>query len=352
MKRLLVFLLFISISLSIGGCHNAGGHSAGGLQTAPSAPPSSIVTEVSAKEVSPPSYEEALDLIHAFSGSGDELQRAMQLADALSKSHPNSGYAQTLLAEALSTWRLDQEGEPAELREQIIQLSDEALRLNPRLAQAHVAKARALVRASAYNQAQTAIDAALELDPNLSGAIFMRAEIFRRTVNLAQGDAWYRKFINSTSSRTRKSNGYSWLGKMYQDAAWNSPTERKVLTAKARDSYERGLELNPDGAWDNVNFAIFLNDYAADFDGAERYAQKALSTMEFPMARYNLAAARYQKLWAGPSNRPGASLGQAVRDVASSTQISLQDAIAFSAFSSVVRDRLLELQTRMPGPSN
>jgi tetratricopeptide (TPR) repeat protein len=304
---------------------------------------------VPAKGANPPSYEEALDLIHAFSGSGDELQRALQLADALSKSHPDSGYAQTLLAEALSTWRLTQKGEPAELRDQIIKLSDEALRLNPLLAQAHVAKARALVRASRYGQAEGAIDAALKLDPNLSGAMFLRAEIFRRIGNVTQGDVWYRRFIDSTSSRSRKSNGYYWLGKMYQDAAWDNPAERKVLTAKARDSYERMLELAPDGAWANVNFAIFLNDHAADFDGAERYALKALSKMEFPMARYHLAAARYQKLWARASNMDSATLDQAVSQVFSSTTVSLKDAIAFPAFSSVVRGRLQGLQARILG---
>src|SRR5438552_11538190 len=113
----------------------------------------------------PPSYEEALDLIHAYSGSGNELQRAMLLTSALAKTHPKSGYAQTLYAEALSTWKLDQDGQPAELREQIIAMSDEALKLNPKLAQAHVAKARALVRSSMYGPATTSINAALSLDP-------------------------------------------------------------------------------------------------------------------------------------------------------------------------------------------
>ena len=196
----------------------------------------------------PPSYEEALDLIHAYSGSGNELQRAMLLTSALAKTHPKSGYAQTLYAEALSTWKLDQDGQPAELREQIIAMSDEALKLNPKLAQAHVAKARALVRSSMYGPATTSINAALSLDPTLSGAMFLRAEVFRRTGALNDADIWYRKFIEATPSKSRKSNGYAWIGTMYQDAAWNDAANRKALTSKAREAYEQMLSLEPGGA--------------------------------------------------------------------------------------------------------
>jgi hypothetical protein len=304
------------------------------------------ITSVAAAPPSP-IYEQALDLIHAYSGSGNELQRAMQLAEVLSKSEPKSGYAQVLYAEALSTWRLDQDGEPTVLRDQIIAMSDEALRLNPSLAQAHIAKARALVRSSLYTQANSSIDAALLIDPTLSGAIFLRAEVFRRTGAVGEADTWYRKFIDSTSSLTRKSNGYAWLGTMYQDAAQNDSVNRKALTAKARAAYENMLSLAPDGAWKNVNFAIFLNDHAADFETAERYAQKALGLMEFPMARYHLAAARYQKLGANAVNIQRPALAKAVTEVATSTSVSLADAIAFPSFSSVVRGRLLELKAQL-----
>jgi tetratricopeptide (TPR) repeat protein len=271
----------------------------------------------------------------------------MQLADELSKSEPKSGYAQVLFAEALSTWRLDQYGKPVEVRDQVIAIADEALRLNPRLAQAHVAKARALVRSSLYQRANTSIDAALSIDPNLIGAIFLRAEVFRRTSALGDADIWYRKFVDSTTSNSRKSNGYYWLGKMYQDAAWYDAENRKALTAKARVAYESMLSLDPGGAWRNVNFAIFLNDHAADFDAAERYAQKALGLMEFPMARYHLAAARYQKLGANASSMRCPELATAAKQVAESTRVSLADAIAFSSFSSVVRGRLKELQAKL-----
>jgi tetratricopeptide (TPR) repeat protein len=306
-----------------------------------------VVVETSAKETHPPSFEEAIELIHSHSGAGDQPQRAMLLVEALSKSHPNSGYSQALLAEALSTWNLDQEGKPAELRDQIINLSDQALLLNPKLAQAYVAKARALVRASMFKEATSAIDAALKIDPTLSGAIFLRAEVYRRMGKIEEGDAWYRKFINSTSNPSRKSNGYYWLGKIYEEAAWRTPTDRKSLIAKAKESYQKMVELDPEGAWKNVNFAIFLNDHAADFEGAERYALKALSIMEFPMARYHLAAARYQQLWAGLPDIDGQKLVQGVAQVYASTNISLRDALMFPSFSAVLRARLEQLHARV-----
>src|SRR5262249_15820395 len=106
------------------------------------------ISYAASKSESPPEeYQRALQLVHSFTGSGNQLAVGMQLGERLSTSHPNGGYAETLRAEALSTWRLNQEGQPAELRAHILALTDQALRLNPTLAQAHVARARALLRA-------------------------------------------------------------------------------------------------------------------------------------------------------------------------------------------------------------
>ena len=294
----------------------------------------------------PANYFEALELIQAYSGAGDELDRAMAIARELSRSQPDSGLSHVLLADASSTWRLNQSGEPADLREQILSLADEALRLDPTLAHAHVAKARVYVRASMHPEATAEIDAALALDPELDSAVFLRAEIYRRSGQLSEADVWYRKFIESTPTSARKSNGYGWLATMYQDAAWTNSPDRDMFTAKAREAHERTIELDPLGAWKNVNFAVFLNEYVADYDGAERYAERALEIMEFPMARYHLAAARYQKVWASPPSVGAEALESAIAEVASSTEVSLEEAIAFRSFSTRMRRRLEQLQSR------
>ena len=304
-----------------------------------------------AQDPSSNTYERALDLVHSYSGSGPELQQAMQLAGELSKSAPKSGYAQALYAEAMSTWELDQKGRPTELRDRVIELSDEAIKLNPRLAQAYVSKARALLRSSMYDAANTSIESALAIDPKLSGAIFLRADAYRRLGTIAEADIWYRRFIDSTSSNNRKANGYAWLAEMYRTAARVDEDKRTEFTAKAKAAFEGSLSQEPNGAWRNVNYAIFLNEYASDFEAAERYAQKALGMMEFPMARYHLAAARYQKLSVASPAMSSAALGEATKAVAESTGITLADAIAFRAFSPVIVDRLSKLKFRAAAPS-
>lgn len=305
---------------------------------------------LSASETSQARYGEALGLIHAYSGSGGELDQAITIAQELSESDPGSGFAQVLAAESLSTWHLGQNGEPAEVREQIVVLADEALRLNPKLAQAHVAKARAYTRASMLSEANAEVDAALSLSPQLDGAMFVRAEIYRKSGDSVNGEEWYRRFIDATPSSARKSNGFYWLGKMFQDAASRYPAQGGSLNQKAKKAYERMIELDPNGAWKTVNFAIFLNDQVADFDEAERYALKALTVMEFPMARHHLAAARYQRLHSKGSGLDAKALQSAVAKIERSSQVSLDDAIAFSSFSDVVRARLVDLRNRMQVP--
>ena len=293
-------------------------------------------------------FLEALDLVHAYTGAGDEMRRAMTMAEDLAQAQPDSGYSQALQAEALSTWQLNQRGQPEELRNHVIQLADEALRLNPKLALGHVAKGRAYVRASMLDEARAEVDAALKLDPKFSGAIFLRAEVYRRSGNLEMGDAWYRKFIASTSSQARKSNGYYWIGKMYDDAAWDNKADAPKLIPKARAAYQQGVDVNPDSAWGNVNFAIFLNEQG-DFDAAEKYALKALAISEFPMARYHLAAARFQRVWSTKEGKERGVLQKAVDDVAESSGVSLDGAMSFS-FSSSIMWRLNDLREDLQDP--
>jgi tetratricopeptide (TPR) repeat protein len=318
---------------------------AGAAQRLPLMP--AVMGEAAAPSSATAAFDQALDLIHAYTGAGDEHERAMRMADELLRSAPRSGYAQTLRAEWLSTWQIDQQGEPAALRDPIMALCDEALTLNPKLAQAHVAKGRVLVRASMYREAAVSIDRALKLAPGLAGALFLRADTYRKTGVLNEADVWYQKFIAAAATNTRKSNGYGWMADMYRSAAESDPGNRESYLAKAKSAYESMMQLNPGGAWRHVNYAIFLNDHVADFERAEAYALRALTLSDMPMARFQWAAARYQRLLVGAVDTAEA-LSRDAETIGQETGISLTDAVTFPAFSDVVRQRLMVLQKRLP----
>lgn len=306
-----------------------------------------VCVAAGAAESPPQRYEEALDLIHAFSGAGNELERAMAIAASLAESHPGKGYGQALVAELISTWQVRQNGKPESAYQQVMALADEALRLNPRLAQAHVARARAMLRASKFDDADGEIDSAFAIDRDLVGAMFLRAEIMRRTGRETESERWYLKFIQATPSRTRKSNAYHWMARLYEDVAWRQPNRWPALIPKARAAYEKAVELDPDGAWKNVNLAIFLNHQVGDFDAAERSAARALTIMEFPMARYHLAIARYQKIGASMAGIDDQALDARLEAVHASTGISFRQAVEFGRSYTGIRGRLSRIQTRL-----
>lgn len=301
----------------------------------------------------PANYDAAIELIHAYrgSGSGDELERVSRIISELSSTHPTSGYVQALRAEMLSTWWVDQRGDPPGSRDDVLALVEEALKLNPRLALPYLSKARVYVRLDRYDEATKAIDAALERQPGASGAYFLRAEIYRRSLRFTEAETWYLKFIDSASTATRKSNGYGWMITMFTRAACMEPARSKTWLAKIRAAHEHLLRLDPDDAWTNVNFAAFLNGDGTDFVAAASYARKALASMEFPRARYHYAAALYQQLWSRMAAMNAVGLTAAIAQVAETTGVTLEEALAFQSLGSTVNARLQELQTRAPSPT-
>ena len=206
-----------------------------------------------------------------------------------------------------------------------------------------------MLRAGKEDDANAAIDAALALDPKLTGAFFLRAEVFRRRMQVAEAELWYLRFIDGTASAARRSNGYAWIGFMYQTAAWKEPRQWTAHIAKARGAYEKMVELDPRGAWKLVNFASFLNDPAADFPAAEKYARRALDVMDFPAARYQWAFARYQALQTDIPKMSDAGLKKACEDISQATGISLDEAIGQASRYMAIPGRLEMVRAHLTG---
>jgi tetratricopeptide (TPR) repeat protein len=293
-------------------------------------------------------FNDAIVLIQSDADDGEGLAQAMTISQRLAQSDPLSGYSQTLQAEALSTWNLGDNGEPVELQQEILTLTDEALRINPKLAQAHVVRARTYAKASKLTEAEEEIKLALNLEPQLGGAIFAQADIYRRAADHANAASWMRNFITISKQATQKAIGHEWIGNMWRDIAYHPQAiNRETHLLMAWSEYKSSVDLDPKNARRLVNFAAFLNEYFAKFADAKGYAFRSLKVQESQLARYHLAAARYQELQAKADGIDAQSLRESIAKIHASTKVSLDQAVLFTGFRDVIVARLTRLQNRV-----
>ena len=303
-----------------------------------------------------PEFNRGLDLVHAYAGCGEyrlrdphfvkSLFEADTIADALAKSDPLSGYSQALRAEREALWTRPDGGKPEEALQEALTLTDEALRLNPGLALAHVTRARVFAKISDPPQAAKEIQKALDINPLLEAAMLVQADIYRADGNFAKAEQWARQFIATTQEAAKKANGHDWLGGMRRDLAYNSQiANRDVNLALAKSEFGKSVELDPKDPWRLINYSSFLNENAADFGGAEKYARQALELDDNLLAAdFQLAAARYQALQARSDAMDAHSLQAVIDEIAAATGPSLEALINHGGFREVVRIRLLRLQ--------
>lgn len=302
-------------------------------------------------------FNQAMDLVHSHAGADYErfedpklfenLTEAERIAADLAQSDPLSGFSQTIRAEITSMWRLEYDGRPVESLQEALLLSDDALRIAPNLAPAHVAKARTYAKSARFREAEDEIQLAFKLDPQLDSAIFLQAVIYRQSARKALAEQWIRKFIAASPQSVQKANGYEWMGRMYRDIAYKpEPYNRELYLVLAKDNFQRSIELDPADPWRLANFAGYLNEYIADFAGAEKKASMALQIADIPPAHRQLAAARYQALLAKADGMEAHVLQSAIDDIATETGISLEELVQ-ADFRDVVVMRLKRLQRRV-----
>jgi tetratricopeptide (TPR) repeat protein len=318
------------------------------INAAQDAPPAGAAP-TAAPAAAPDEFHQAVELIHAYGGSGDALEQAGQLALGLKKSHPEGGYAEALQAEAMSSQAVQQDGTPESAAVMAIDLADKAIALNPALALPHIAKARVLVRSSKYDDAARELDAARKLDPDNESILFLEADRLRRTGDVAGAEAQFRAFIAATPSPQRKSNGYYWLAKDFVGAAERGADGRPELLDKAGAAFVEMLKLDPGSLAKTVNYAVFLNDVAGDYVAAERVARQAVAIKDVPIARHNVAIARYQQLLAGAADGTldKAALQAKVDAIGKDGGVTLDQAIALPDISTAIQLRLLSLKARL-----
>lgn len=253
------------------------------LSEAMAANKTAALSETQAKE----QYERAKTLIHTYSGEGDHYQQAVALADNIRRSSPQSPYSYLIIAELKARQHKDnRQGDPSE----IWALTDKVLSLDPKIADAYVIRSKISLIQGDSQRAQSEADQAIKLDSRNKEAMFAKAQAEETSSHFPQAEGWYLKAIEAHSDPDRKSNIYYWLAQMYLNM---TPPQ----ISKADQSMAKCANLSPRAPWKLVNYAIFLNTSAGNYEKAAEYAQRALAIMDFPMGHLQLGMARYG-MWA------------------------------------------------------
>lgn len=182
--------------------------------------------------------------------------------------------------------------------------------ITPNLEELRFVKAEILLKSNYYNRDQynpVALKKAIKIMEGLQDNDFFDRTVFNRLVYLylSRGGYDVREFIE----RHRIEKYYtladlSWARSYFQEYTnritedmenSKDPDIRNRVAQADKEADERApnvkkwylkqIEKYPESAWAHGNFASFLLRRMGDYDGAIKYGEKALSIMDYPMAR-------------------------------------------------------------------
>ena len=165
----------------------------------------------------------------------------------------------------------------------------QALKIDPKIADAYVIVAKVLINNNNYHGAQDAAQRAIRLAPDLPEAMFAMARAAEVLKQYDESEHWYRKCISSHTDNVRQSNIYSWMGNMLSR---KKPADIEAATLAKIKAADLVFDT---GARTVRNTANYLLSKTDQFDLAIYYAEQALSLADFSAARSDLGLAEYYK---------------------------------------------------------
>jgi len=230
-------------------------------------------------------YRETIHLLNKFGGNRSNLEEVYGMIKGLAERNPDSGYPIVAFAELRYTQALGGDSSYSEA----LSVAQQALEIDPKIADAYVIVAKVLINNNNYHGALAAARRAIGLAPDSPEAMFAMARAAEVLKRYDESEHWYRKCISSHTDNVRQSNIYGWLGTML---ATKIPADIEGATLAKIKAADLVFDT---GAWKVRNAAHHLLMNTDQFDLAIYYAEQALSLANFRAARWDLGLAEYYK---------------------------------------------------------
>lgn len=226
------------------------------------------------------------NILDTYRGNTSELKDAYNLLMPLLKNNPKDAMAYVNLSRLIckAGYIMYREYKPGSL-EKAQEALDQAIALDSELFDAYYHGVYLYIRSNNIHKAKQFALKAQEMDPDSPKTDLIFSAIALEEDNLDE-------VIRRSKSALTKSNDKSIIHDSYFDLskAYKQRKEYKQVDA----IYKQMIELYPNDPWELDSYANFLY-HRGNYDKAIEFGEKALSIMDFGMARKHLGKAYYQK---------------------------------------------------------
>lgn len=248
-------------------------------------------------------YDKAKTLLSDYRGNSSELVEAQTLLNEVIGSMKSFAPAYReygrLIVKAGHIRAGNFQGNALEASESLLL---ESIKLEPDYADAYVFLGYVYIQMRDYDRAREALTKAEKIGTGLAWLNYNWAELLRKEDKNEEAIKRYKAVIDSnTDNKAAYSSALSSIANLYM---WAGDNEN------AKIWYEKNVQYEPESAWNWGGYGEFLLFYYGDVDDAIVKLEKALSIMNYGVARTHYACALYTK-WAAmykkDSNDPEAN---------------------------------------------
>jgi tetratricopeptide (TPR) repeat protein len=231
-------------------------------------------------------YRKATELIDNYEGNTEQLREATIYLKTILDKNPNYALAYVGLARVeYKLAYINYDNYERRNLEYAQEYLTEALKLNPNLFEAYLARGYTYLFQKNLSKAKKMVDELNRIRPQNLDAQLLLAEIMKKEKKYDEALNLAKEVAEGANLKRLKMGAYGLLDEIYII---------KKEYDLAEKSYLAQLELSPHSPWVKVNYSSFLID-RGNYDKAIEMAKGALEEMKFGMGRYTLARAYYKK---------------------------------------------------------
>lgn len=233
-------------------------------------------------------YDQAKTMISNYRGNQNDLKDAKALLDEVIEGMRSFApayreYGRLVAKSGYISYR-DYEGSSLEISESLVL---ESINLEPDYADAYVYLGYLYTTMRKYDKAGEALAKAEDIGTGLAWLNYNWAELLRYEGKDNEAIKRYKAVIDSnTDNKTARSSALQGIAMLYRSSGDYE---------NAKIWFDKNIQFEPESAWNWGNYGDFLLFYYGDVDGAISKYEKALSIMNYGVARSHYACALYTK---------------------------------------------------------